>query len=133
MKLKKLDQLKEKLQQEKDLSKIWLYYMDEFGDRPEFSDIGEPVQQDSLLAVITQVCQQIFGKPININDNDILIIYIKEYKFYHAPFMTNNHIGGVIFFEDINTGLIAVTSATSKLAKYSRFTGVAKSEQNDRN
>jgi hypothetical protein len=104
--------------------------MDEFGDIPEFSDFGEPVQQDSLLAVITQVCQQIFGKPININD--ILTIYIKEYKFYHAPFMTNNHIG-VIFFEDINTGLIAVTSAGSKLAKYSRFTGIAKSDQNDRN
>jgi hypothetical protein len=131
MKLEKLYQLKEKLQQEKDLSKIWSYYMDEFGDIPEFSDFGEPVQQDSLLAVITQVCQQVFGEPININD--ILTIYIKEYKFYHAPFMTNNHIGGVIFFEDINTGLIAVTSAGSKLAKYSRFTGIAKSDQNDRN
>jgi hypothetical protein len=131
MKLEKLYQLKEKLQQEKDLSKIWSYYMDEFGDIPEFSDLGEPVQQESLLAVITQVCQQIFGKPININD--ILTIYIKEYKFYHAPFMANNHIGGVIFFEDINTGLIAVTSAGSKLAKYSRFTGIAKSDRNDRN
>jgi hypothetical protein len=131
MKLEKLYQLKEKLQQEKDLSKIWSYYMDEFGDIPEFSDFGEAVQQDALLAVITQVCQQIFGKPININD--ILTIYIKEYKFYHAPFMANNHIGGVIFFEDINTGLIAVTSAGSKLAKYSRFTGIAKSDRHDRN
>jgi hypothetical protein len=131
MKLEKLYQLKEKLQKETDLSKIWLYYMDEFGDVPEFSDLGEPVRQDSLLAVITQVCQQIFGKPINIDD--ILIIYIKEYKFYHAPFMTNNHIGGIIFFEDINTGLIAVTSATSNLAKYSRFTGIVKSDRNDRN
>jgi hypothetical protein len=131
MKIEKLYQLKEKLQKETDLSKIWLYYMDEFGDVPEFSDLGEPVRQDSLLAVITQVCQQIFGKPININD--ILTIYIKEYKFYHAPFMTSNHIGGVIFFEDINTGLIAVTSAASNLAKYSRFTGIAKSDRNDRN
>jgi hypothetical protein len=131
MKLEKLDQLKAKLQQEKDLSKIWLYYMDEFGDRPEFSDLGKPVRQDALLAVIAQVCQQIFGKPTNIDD--ILTIYIKEYQFYHAPFMTNKHIGGVIFFEDINTGLIAVTSAASKLAKYSRFTGIAKSDRNDRN
>ena len=131
MKLKKLDQLKEKLQKETDLSKIWLYYMDEFGDIPEFSDLGEPVRQDDLLAVITQVCQQIFGKPTNIDG--ILTIYIKEYKFYHAPFMTNNHIGGVIFFEDINTGLIAVTSAASNLAKYSRFTGIAKTDRNDCN
>ena len=131
MKLKKLYKLKEKLQKETDLSKIWSYYMDEFGDIPEFSDVGEPVRQDSLLAVIAQVCQQIFGKPTNIEA--ILTIYIKEYKFYHAPFMANNHIGGVIFFEDINTGLIAVTSAGSNIAKYSRFTGIATSDRNDRN
>jgi hypothetical protein len=131
MELKKLYQLKEKLQKETDLSKIWLYYMDEFGDRPEFSDLGSAVRQDFLLTAIAQVCQQIFGKPTNIDD--ILTIYIKEYQFYHAPFIANKHIGGVIFFEDINTGLIAVTSASSKLAKYSRFTGIAKSDRNDRN
>jgi hypothetical protein len=131
MKLEKLSQLKEKLQKETDLSKIWLYYMDEFGDRPEFSNLGESVRQDFLLTVIGQVCQQIFGKPTNIDN--ILTIYIKEYQFYHAPFMANKHVGGVIFFEDINTGLIAVTSSASKLAKYSRFTGVAKSDRTDRN
>ncbi|WP_310485772.1 hypothetical protein [Chamaesiphon sp. VAR_48_metabat_403] len=131
MKLEKLYKLKEKLQKETDLSKIWLYYMDEFGDIPEFSDLGEPVRQDFLLTVITQVCQQIFGKPTNIDN--ILTIYIKEYQFYHAPFLASNHIGGVIFFEDINTGLIAVTSAASKIAKYSRFTGIAKSDRHDRN
>jgi hypothetical protein len=131
MKLEKLSQLKEKLQKETDLSKIWLYYMDEFGDRPEFSNIGEPVRQDFLLTVIAQVCQQIFGKPTNIDG--ILTIYIEEYQFYHAPFIANKHIGGIIFFEDINTGLIAVTSAASNLAKYSRFTGIAKSDRNERN
>jgi hypothetical protein len=131
MQIEKLLQLKQKLQQEKDLSKIWLYYMDEFGDRPEFVDLGEAVQNDFLLTVIAQVCQQIFGKPTNIDG--ILTIYLKEYQFFHAPFMANDHIGGVIFFEDINTGLIAVSSAGSKLAKYSRFTGVAKSDRHDRN
>ncbi len=131
MKIKKLYQLKEKLQKESDLSKIWLYYMDEFGDRPEFANFGEPVQNDFLLSVIAQICQQIFGKPTNIDD--ILTIYLKEYQFFHAPFMANKHIGGVIFFEDINTGLIAVASATSNLAKYSRFTGMAKSDRFDRN
>ena len=131
MKIEKLSQLKEKLQKETDLSKIWLYYMDEFGDRPEFSNLGEPVRQEFLLKVIAQVCQQIFGKPTNIDG--ILTIYLKEYQFYHAPFMASNHIGGVIFFEDINTGLIAVTSAASNLAKYSRFTGVAKSDRTDCN
>jgi hypothetical protein len=47
--------------------------------------------------------------------------------------MANKHIGGVIFLEDINTGLIAVSSVSSNLAKYSRFTGIGKSDRFDRN
>jgi hypothetical protein len=131
MNIEKLLQLKEKLQKEKDLSKIWLYYLDEFGDRPEFADLGEPSQNDFLLTVIAQVCQQIFGKAVNIDG--IMTIYIEEYQFFHASFFANSHIGGVIYFEDIKTGLIAAASGSSALAKYSRFTGVAKSERCDRN
>jgi hypothetical protein len=132
MKIKKIYQLKEKLQREKDLSKIWLYYMDEFGDRPEFTDLGELVENDFLATVIAQVCQQIFGK-LTTKVDGIMIIELREYQFFHASFMSNNHIGGVIFFEDINTGLVALASANDSLAKYSRFTGVAKTDRFDRN
>jgi hypothetical protein len=37
MKIKQLQELKLKLTQEKDLSKIWLFYMDHFVDYPEFT------------------------------------------------------------------------------------------------
>jgi hypothetical protein len=130
MKLKNLLQLKEKLQKEKDLGKIYTYYMDEFGDHEEFTDLGEQGENNFLLQVIAQVCQHLFGKAVNVDG--ILLIYIPEYKFFHAPFFANNHIGGVIYFEDIQTGLLAASSGDG-MVKYSRFTGASKTSIFDRN
>jgi hypothetical protein len=43
MKIERLQELKVKLTQEKDLSKIWLFYMDHFADYSEFTDLGAPL------------------------------------------------------------------------------------------
>lgn len=130
MKLKNLLKLKEKLQKEKDLGVIYTYYMDEFGDHQSFTDVGEPAENSFLIQVIGQVCQHLFGNTVIIAD--ILLIQIPEYQFFHAPFFANNHIGGVIYFEDIQTGLLAV-AAGDGMVKYSRFTGAAKTDKFDQN
>jgi hypothetical protein len=48
MKIKRLKELKQRMVREKDLSKIWLFYMDNFADHAEFTDLGEPIQNDYL-------------------------------------------------------------------------------------
>lgn len=130
MNLKNLLKLKEKLQKEKDLGVIYAYYMDEFSDREEFTDVGEPSENKVLMQAIAQICRHLFGNTVIIDD--MLAIHIPEYNFFHAPFFVNNHIGGVIYFEDIQTGLLAVT-AKDGMVKYSRFTGAAKTDKFDRN
>lgn len=126
MKLKRLQQLKRKLIQEKDLSKIWSFYMDEFADRPEFIEVGEPKQSAFLEAVVPQICQQMFGKKVKITG--FLSIYIAEYNFFHAPFQAEGRIGGLIYFEAESIGLLAVSGkfpATDEV-KYSRFSSAIK-------
>jgi hypothetical protein len=130
MKLKNLLQLKKKLQKESDLGKIYHYYMDEFGDKAEFADVGEPIENSILEAVVPQICYQIFRKKVLVHN--LLIIHLPEYDFFHGPFFTNNHIGGVIYFEDIQKGLVALSS-TDNMAKYSRFTAAASGKEFDRN
>ena len=41
MRLVRLQELKRKLMKEKDFSKTWTFYMDEFADHPEFLEVGE--------------------------------------------------------------------------------------------
>ncbi len=123
MQIELLQELKQKLTNEADLSKIWLYYMDNFADHREFTQMGEPARNEYLDVVLQKNCEQMFGKAIKINK--FLLIYIAKYQFFHGPFQVEGRIGGVIYFEDIKIGLCAVSAnlATNEV-KYSRFTEV---------
>ncbi len=126
MKLDRLQELKEKLQNESNLSNIWTFYMDHFADHEEFTDMGEPAYNEYLDAIVHQISQQIFGSKIKITD--FLLIYIKKYQLFHRPFQIKGRIGGVIYFEDIKIGLLAVSAhyPPTDEVKYSRFTEMMK-------
>lgn len=117
----RLQQLKQKLVQELDLSEIWLFYMDHFAEHKEFTDLGEPVENAFLAAVVPQLCKHIFGKEITITN--LLLIYIAEYQLIHGPFDAQGRPGGVIYFEDVNIGLLAVSKEypPTDAVLYSRF------------
>jgi hypothetical protein len=74
MKLVRLQELKRKLMKEKEFSKTWTFYMDEFADLPEFLEVGEPVSNAFLEAAIPAICQKMFSKRAKVSAP--LIIYI---------------------------------------------------------
>jgi hypothetical protein len=121
MKIERLQELKQKLINEKDLSQIWLFHMDHFADHREFTELGKPAHNDYLNVVLHKTCQQMFGNSITITN--LFLIYIAEYQFFHGPFQVEGRMGGVIFFEDIKIGLLAVSSEfpPTDAVKYSRF------------
>jgi hypothetical protein len=121
MNLDRLQELKQKLMQETDFSEIWSFYMDEFADRSEFTDIGEPIANSFLEAVIPKICQKMFAREIAVTH--LLIISLAEHQFFHAPFLVEGRIGGVIYFADVNMGLLAVSADVppTDQVKYSRF------------
>lgn len=126
MEIQRLEELKEKLTSENDFSKIWNFYMDNFADHAEFTDLGHPGKNKYLDTVVRKTCQEIFGHKIKITD--FLLIKIAKYKFFHGPFQVDGRIGGVIYFQDINIGLLAVSADNSNngMVKYSRFSEMAR-------
>ncbi|MBD2435396.1 hypothetical protein [Nostoc sp. FACHB-110] len=129
----RFQELKQKLTLEADLSNIWLYYMDNFADHSEFIDLGAPTPNQYLDSIIHKTVEQIFGRAIKITN--FLPIYIKEYNFFHAPFQVERRIGGVIYFEDIKVGLIAISVdyPSTDVVKYSRFSEVLQLPKPNRN
>jgi hypothetical protein len=121
MKIKKLKELKHKLVNDKDLSDIWLFYMDHFVDDPKFTDLGKPAENQYLEAILQKSCEQMFGRVIKITN--FLLIHIPQYRLFHGPLQVEAHIGGVIYFDDIQVGLFAMSEAFSPTGevKYSRF------------
>jgi hypothetical protein len=133
MNIDRLQELKQKLTSETDLSNIWVFYMDHFADHAEFTDLGEPAYNEYLDAVLHKTCQQMFGRAIKIND--FFLIYIAKYRLFHGAFLVEKRIGGVIYFEDIKIGLIAVSAdyPPTDAVKYSRFSEVAQLPKPNRN
>ncbi|MEH2198264.1 hypothetical protein [Nostoc sp.] len=133
MNIDQLQELKRKLTNDADLSDIWLFYMDHFADQPEFTDLGELAYNEYLDAVLQKTYQQMFGSAIKISD--FLLIYIAPYHFFHGAFQVEGRIGGVIYFEDIKIGLIAVSAdyPPTDVVKYSRFTEMIQLSAPNRN
>ncbi|MBD2773197.1 hypothetical protein ICL16_14250 [Iningainema sp. BLCCT55] len=136
MKINRLQELKQKLTNVSDLSDIWLFYMDHFADDPEFTELGEPAYNEYLNAVVHKTCQHLFGSAIKITN--FLLIYVAQYRLFHGPFQVEGRIGGVIYFEDIKIGLLAVSAddTPTDAVKYSRFSEIiqlSSPNRNDRN
>jgi len=124
MNIDRVQELKQKLTSVADLSQIWLFYMDHFAEHTEFTDLGEPAYNEYLDGVIQKTCEQMFGREVKIAD--FLLIYIAEYGLFHGPFQVERRIGGVIYFEELKIGLIAVSAdyPPTDAVKYSRFSEV---------
>lgn len=133
MKIDRLQELKQKLTHVADLSHIWSFYMDHFADQPEFTDLGEPADNEYLDAVLHKTCQQMFGSAIKITG--FFLIYIAPYRLFHGAFQVEGRIGGVIYFEDLKIGLLAVSAdcPPTDAVKYSRFSEVIQLSAPNRN
>jgi hypothetical protein len=121
MKINRFLQLKKKISEEKDLAKIWLFYMDHFADHEEFTNQGKPAKSSYLNTVLETSCQHMFGRRAKITN--FLLIHIAENRFFHGSFDVGGRIGSVIYFEEINIGMMAVCaeSPPTDVIKYSRF------------
>jgi hypothetical protein len=121
MKVNRFKQLKKKLSEEKDLSKIWLFYMDHFADHEEFTNQGKRAKNSYIDLVLETTCEHLFGKRAKIKG--FLLVHIAEQQFFHGGFDVDGRIGGVIYFEDINIGMCAISaeSPPTEVMKYSRF------------
>jgi len=121
MNIKRWQELKQKLTHEPDLGKIWLFYMDHFSDHVEFTNLGQPCHNRYLADVVLKSCEELFGKTTPLTN--LLLIYIAEHQFFHGPLEIQGRFGGVIYFEDVKVGLIAVSATfpPTDEVKYLRF------------
>jgi hypothetical protein len=120
MDLSKLATLKDLLLNGKEFARTWEYFLDHFGENSEFMDGGERTESALLEAVIAQVGQQLGGKPMPLKD--LLLVKIPAQSFIHGGCVLGNKIANVIYFEDAQSGLIAIPwSASTGETKYARF------------
>jgi hypothetical protein len=122
MDLTQMQVLKEKLLNEAELAPVWLFFMNHFVDDPEFIALGERVNHPFVEAVVAEVGRQLFGA--NGTVNNLRLTRVAEQEFIHGGCGMGVHLGGVIYFEDAQMGLVTVAEKPPSIdVKYARFSG----------
>lgn len=122
MNLTRLQDLKQKLLHDAELAPVWLFFMNQFVDEPEFISLGEPVSHPFVEAVVEEVGRQLFGAKAAVSN--LRLTQIGEQQFIHGGFGMGGHLGGVIYFEDVQMGLVSVAEMPPSIdVKYARFSG----------
>jgi hypothetical protein len=122
MDLTGLATLKEKLIQANQFSDVWRYFMDHFGGDDEFMGLGERAHHAFLEAVLVQVGEALLKRKVTLSG--FLMNRLAEQQFIHGGGLLNDKLANVLYFEDIQKGLLAVVvSVSPSETKMIRFTG----------
>lgn len=121
MALNRFQVLKHKISEEPDLARVWLYFMDKFVDDPEFVHLGDETRDQFLEGVVPQVCGQMFTKKDRVGP--LQLILIPAHSFIHGPVAVGGRLGSVIYFKDLQKGVLAVPNKRSEKPEvnYARF------------
>jgi hypothetical protein len=120
MVLSRLQELKRQVVNDKDLMKVWEFFLDNFGEDLEFLDLGQPIRHEELETTIAHISLEMFP-----NDGTMVmirLIHLPEQKFIHGSVNVAGRDGGVIYFEDIRVGVVTASDGfPSKETKFARF------------
>ncbi|HKQ80103.1 MAG TPA: hypothetical protein VJ810_40800 [Blastocatellia bacterium] len=124
--LRKLEELKEKMQVEEDFGAIWKFFFDHFGENPEFMAMGAEADQTMHLflePIMESICKQVVNQ--EVMTAQFVLTEIPDQKFYHGPCLTDAGIAIVFYFEDLKMGMFSLTpSLGSGLVHYGRFSSI---------
>jgi hypothetical protein len=122
MDLALLATLKERLLTATDFGEVVTYFFDHFGDHAEFIALGERCEHPFLEAVFSQVGGQLFERAVKVSH--VMLTRLAEQGFIHGTVHLENKLATVLYFEDIQKGLLSVLwSVSPSETKLVRFTG----------
>lgn len=118
-----LEILKQKLVQAEDFEEIQIYFLDHLGENNRFMQLGEVKRDNRLQRVLAVIAQQALQTPI-VAVQHLTLIYLRRYRFTHGSGVLNGYMGSVIYFGDIDVGLLTLTpfppsTEESKMARFS--------------
>lgn len=115
----KLEILKKKLVEEKEFSAIMTYFYDTFMDFPEFQDRSKPFKSELLERLIENIAEQRYQKKSTIRN--VLLLQLEKHKFIHGGFTIASRIGNIIYFPEINKGLLCMATLSGGTTDFTRF------------
>lgn len=119
-----LETLKDKLVNSDDYSDVMTYFFDHFGENTAFMQLGRNQHSSLVETIAKEAASSALGEPATLRG--MRLIHLPKQKFYHGPCFVNGHMATLFFFDEIRTGMLAISmSAQTGEMRYVRMTAVA--------
>ena len=97
------------------------YFFDHMAESEDFLNLGKRSKNKPLKTTLKAICEQVYGKDAVLTH--LLILELKAYRFFHGGGVLNGRPLNVIYFADIDMGLVACPNAKRPdVIEYARFT-----------
>lgn len=122
MNLARLLTLKEKLVNAVEFKPVLNYFLDHFGEHPDFLDLGRKVEDPLLECLIEAAGESLFSRPVKLQD--LILVQIPIHRFVHGAFTLGGLPANVIYFQDIRQGMLSVMGkGPDGMVHFVRFCG----------
>lgn len=115
-----VEELRRKLATESQFAVTWEYFLDHFAEKPAFLERGSWAVRDPILRCIGECYAKANPKATQVAIDGFCPKEVPEFKMIHGAFRIGEHWGGVLYFQDLDMGLICFTQANGKVM-YARF------------
>jgi hypothetical protein len=103
--LGKLATLKQLLVDATDFGDVYGYFMDHFGTSKELVTMGEPYSDATFTAALERIAGALSGNR-KARLAEPFFLRVAEHGFVHGVFAIGDRIGSVLYFEDLEKGLL---------------------------
>lgn len=119
MKLELLETLRAKLIAEDPLDEVVLYFYDNFVGQGELPRLSVAVEGSFLEDMLPLTVNGMLDKEVAITG--LHIMSVPQFSFVHGTFWAGGCVGTVIYFADVEMGLVSLSDPITDNAYISRF------------
>lgn len=102
----KLSALQEKLLTGENFSETYDFFFDHLGENNEFMHMSKKTKHPAIKKIIGAIGEQLFNKKVTVSH--FLLLKFPKTGFYHGACFIDGKMGGIIFFEEIDMGMLSV-------------------------
>ena len=114
MDLSRLQNLKDMIVTAESFGDPWDYFFDHFGEDQEFMALGEATEHPILEAVVEKLGRELYKDSPAVVVTKPMLMKLEQYQFFHGSFFVQGRMGVLIFFEDIDMGLMSLSAESEE-------------------
>lgn len=123
-----LARLKDLLQTADNFGDIVTYFFDHLTNDPVFVSRSKPVEHPLVMQALQTVTAELFkqdaladGKVEDVQVTKMVLLKLSKYPFYHGACFIQGRPVSILYFEDIDMGIVC-TASTFPYMQFARFT-----------